>query len=239
MRTRPSATTLLSLIVLTISLTAAAQNWGFLYSGGKFTNIAYPGGYYGDARGINNSGQIVGTFWNKMHYEAFGYVYTNGDYQSVSYPGTGHTELYGINDLGIIVGWNGANGFVDDNYNFSDLAFVSPTIGCEFYASFPYGINDGEQIAGSCIDIPTVKWRGFIVDHGKLKEIAYPGAANTYVYGINNAGAVVGYSTGTITSGFVYQNGVFTLLNVPGSGQTVPTAINNLGQVVGYYPAKD
>ena len=65
--------------------------------------------------------------------------------------------------------------------------------------------------------------------------VEVPGATATFVYGINNAGAVVGYYTGTSSSGFVYQNGVFTPLNVPGSGGTVPTAINNLGQVVGYY----
>ena len=68
-------------------------------------------------------------------------------------------------------------------------------------------------------------------------QIDYPGAADTYVYGMNDQRQVVGYydTSGGTVSGFLWSNGVFTQLDYPGSLSTYAFGISNDGSVVGYY----
>ena len=66
--------------------------------------------------------------------------------------------------------------------------------------------------------------------------IDFRGAKNTYLYGINNAGEIVGYyEDGTrYDHGFLYTGRNFTTFDVPGPG-TYPGGINDFGEIVGYY----
>jgi hypothetical protein len=68
-----------------------------------------------------------------------------------------------------------------------------------------------------------------------------PGYTNSYAYGINDAGVIVGdlHAPGNLGRPFVYSRGVMTNLNdliPPGSGLTLLSArgINNAGQIVGW-----
>ena len=54
------------------------------------------------AVGINNEGQIVGSFNNNVTY--LGFLYTDGVYTTISMPGSPVTEPLGINDARQIVG---------------------------------------------------------------------------------------------------------------------------------------
>src|SRR5262249_6068130 len=67
--------------------------------------------------------------------------------------------------------------------------------------------------------------------------IAVPGAASTELYGINDAGQMVGqYGDGMGTQhGFLYNSGSFTQIDVPGASKTLVSGINNAGQIVGSY----
>ena len=63
-----------------------------------------------------------------------------------------------------------------------------------------------------------------------------PDATNTYAYGINNAGQIVGYYTdsGGKSHGFLLDvDGSYTTLDVPGATATYPVGINDAGQIVG------
>ena len=64
-----------------------------------------------------------------------------------------------------------------------------------------------------------------------------PGAYDTFVAGINAAGAVAGYyQDQTGQHGFVYNGGTYTALDpVPGAFATQATAINGSGEVAGFY----
>jgi hypothetical protein len=67
--------------------------------------------------------------------------------------------------------------------------------------------------------------------------IDYPGAAATFLWGINNSGAIAGYypdPTTGLDHGFLYAGGSFTSINCPNATQTLPFGINNAGSVVGY-----
>jgi hypothetical protein len=54
-----------------------------------------------------------------------------------------------------------------------------------------------------------------------------PGASDTYLYGINEAGEIIGFNSGANPSAFVLSAGFFT--PVPGNAY----GINDSGQIVG------
>lgn len=67
-------------------------------------------------------------------------------------------------------------------------------------------------------------------------KIDFPGASRTNVYGINDAGVVVGwYTDDLVYSGFLYNGSTFTSLQVPGAYFTDALGINNAGMIVGEY----
>jgi probable HAF family extracellular repeat protein len=56
------------------------------------------------------------------------------------------------------------------------------------------------------------------------------------VFGINNAGQIVGAYIGSSTiNGFLLDQGNYTTLDVPGASYTSAQGINASGQIVGYY----
>ena len=76
---------------------------------------------------------------------------------------------------------------------------------------------------------PSTVWSGYTY---QLFDV--PGATQTTIYDINNAGALVGlYSTGAGYSGYLYSGGSITTLLVPGSYASFPYGINERGDVVG------
>ena len=60
-----------------------------------------------------------------------------------------------------------------------------------------------------------------------------PNSVNTYAFGINNAGQIVGQSD---AAAYVYNGGVFTALDLPFAvNYATATGINNSGQIAGFY----
>jgi uncharacterized membrane protein len=74
---------------------------------------------------------------------------------------------------------------------------------------------------------------------GTYRQIDVPNAKQTFIYGINSAGDVVGsYQDPSGSShGFLLQGGVYTKIDYPGVGAVVnvATGINDSGQIVGYF----
>lgn len=67
--------------------------------------------------------------------------------------------------------------------------------------------------------------------------IDFPGARDTFAYGINPKGDVVGSydDAGSNTHGFLLHGGTFTGIDFPGASFTVAFGISPQGDVVGYY----
>ncbi len=86
---------------------SGADSAGFLLNGSTLTSIEFPGSTFTQAFGLNNEGQVVGTYIDAagvMH----GFVYdaSTGTFQTVDDPlGIGTTTINGINDKGQIVGF--------------------------------------------------------------------------------------------------------------------------------------
>jgi hypothetical protein len=109
--------------------------------------------------------------------------------------------------------------------------------------SVPFGagladvaINDNGDIAGSSFYLSTLSNpAGFLLPRNGAPpiQIDYPGATDTYVQGINNQGAVVGYAFNSTTIvGFTEIGGTFT--PVTAGALTYSDGINNNGDITGY-----
>jgi uncharacterized membrane protein len=74
-----------------------------------------------------------------------------------------------------------------------------------------------------------------------FRTVDFPGAVSTFLYGINNAGQMVGayIDDGEASHGFLLDNGVFTTIDFPDSRDTVAAGINNLGVITGQYNDSD
>ena len=68
--------------------------------------------------------------------------------------------------------------------------------------------------------------------------IDFPGATDTYVFGINDSGEIVGFfrEAGRSGHGFLRSaTGAFTAIDVPGAATTSALKINRVGQIVGTF----
>jgi probable HAF family extracellular repeat protein len=197
------------------------------------------GGVTSSAYAINEFGQIAGYADDGAALHAFLYsagvmaslgtldfyqsgVFDINDYGQMSgvvVPFTGEPHAV-VLDGGAVVDLGSAIAGGSQGWNINNLGMVTGYAwGSGAYRSFLYGADR-------------------IVDLGTLA-----GFRDTYVYGLNDAGQIVGAATNTMTSvshAFLYSGGVMIDLNdlvAPESGWeylTAAFAINNAGQITGY-----
>ncbi|HLW46351.1 MAG TPA: hypothetical protein VKW09_01105 [bacterium] len=104
----------------------------------------------------------------------------------------------------------------------------------------PVGVNAAGQVIVNYMDA-TYHVRAALIDaKGNVTPIVVPGAYQTLVYAINNAGQIVGsYYTYQFTTHGFYRDpaGAYSTVDYAGdaSSQTQAMDINDLGQIVGSY----
>jgi len=219
-----------ALAVVALAATATAAEAQYTY-----TKIMYPGSTWTEASGINDAGQIVGTYTDTAGV-AHGFLYQNGVYSKLDYPGMAHNYAFGINEAGHVVG------------SFSEILPRGP-----YHASLRVGTTWSEyDFPGNETDGRAINSNGDIVgiynagygtpDHGFLKvgdtytSVDYPGASLTYVFGLNDAGWVTGtYRDGTgLLKGFAYKDGAYSSIMYPTATETYIGGINNQNAMVGW-----
>ena len=163
-----------------------------------------------------------------------------GSFGMIDFPRASGTIADGINNKGHIVGGDGGS----DVLSYPTHSFVLK--GNSFRAiDYPgaisteaNAINDSEVVVGYYKD-SAGGVHGFRFSGGTYLPIDHPRAkqpVGTVVWGINNAGDIVGgYGDGTKSSGFLLSNGVYSDIFVPGSVYTLALGINTFGQIVGWY----
>ena len=82
---------------------------GFLYDGGNFTAIEFPGAIATYCEGINNYGHIVGSYFDPAEIR-HGFIYDGSKFITIDIPSAYATRCIGINDFGQIVGQIGYGG---------------------------------------------------------------------------------------------------------------------------------
>lgn len=139
-------------------------NTGFLLdSSGNITDLN------GHAGGINNAGQVVGSYSDTGG--THGFIYNNGTYTTLDDPlATDGTFATAINDTGQIVGAyynaSGEHGFL---YNAGTFYTVDNPLGVG--GTYLTGINDYGQIVGNYIDSDGIS-HGFLGNIGFSAEVA-------------------------------------------------------------------
>jgi hypothetical protein len=120
----------------------------------------------------------------------------------------------GINKWGTIVGiygsFSSSHGFKRwSNGTTHTLDFP----GAQPASTSPAGLNDLGTVVGTYRDATTTLHHGFIFHNGQWATLDYPHASDTRLFGITNAGQIIG-SAGSL---FLYENGTFKVISVPNS----------------------
>jgi uncharacterized membrane protein len=215
----------------------------FTHAQFTFVSIDYPGGFGTRARGINNHGQIVGSYFDQYG-NLHALLIEKGKFIPLA-PGTildTYSDAFKINDRGDVVGWvcpDTCHAFLYNKGVVTTLDFPG--------ASDTYGwdINESGTVAGVW-DLFDSQGNflyegGFLWKDGNFTEVTYPGAGDTGVTAINARGDFAGvWDTGltaTTTSSFVFSKGVFTNFDAPFPDVylTQPDGMNSQGKIVGQF----
>jgi probable HAF family extracellular repeat protein len=218
----------------------ANTDWhGFLFSGGVYTTIDYPGSTSTVLTGLNNAGQIVGNV--EVPQVGFLYDVATQTFTTIAYPGATVTFPSSINDAGAIVGWYSPHERKINAFELVGSAYMtispSPRPRAQSLAT---GITQAGTVAGY---IETSANTGeFLFRNGTYQVFSIPGALGSLVEGVNPQGtALVGYYEGPngYTYGFVYQDRSLETLQFPSAFYTYATGVNSEGEVVGYFEGQN
>jgi hypothetical protein len=197
----------------------------------SFTTIDVPGATGGtSANGINNSGQIVGSFSDASG--SHGFIDTGGSFTTIDVPGaTGGTSASAT--AARSSGGYGSHGFLYSAGSFTTIDFPTVLV----TSTNAFGINNRGQILGSYTQQSALGPIGFLDTDGNFQSIRFPGnTGGTSTFGINNSAQIVGmYNDSTGNHGFLDIGGTFTTIDVTGALATSVYVINNSGQIVGRY----
>lgn len=211
---------------------AANTTHGFLYNG-SMVNLS-PGSVTGGAQGINVSGQVVGWYSNGgSGTQAF--LYSSGVETNLgTFPTGSNTYPLSINTGGQVVGYTYQQGITAEQ----PFQIQSGTTTITNFSGAFQMITASGQIVGGHYLSDTV-WHAY--SNGAVTDLGTLGGSNSWAYGINTTGQMVGDSNTASGAdhGFIYSNGTMTDLNTlidPTLGWTLQTAyaINDNGQIVGW-----
>jgi hypothetical protein len=184
---------------------------GFIFNGGLYQTLNFPGAPYTIVQGINdNSNTAVGSYYGATLSSTHGFIESGGNFVSLDYPGaTSGMSLTGTNNNGLMVGYyrdgTGSHGFTYQGGVFQPVNDPNAlNNGYPYYGTLAYGINQAGQIVGNYIDTNGSS-HGFIKTGSTYSTLDDPNATGgTYVYGINDSGTIVGqYFAGGKSYGFI------------------------------------
>ena len=154
----------LVLVVLSVALALAQTPMntslapaGVVSGSFSFTTIDFPGANQTRALGLNDNGDIVGTYRDSSGV-FLGYLLSQGNFTTVDVPGSIQTRVLAINNLGVIGGHfldssRVRHSFLLNHGAFTIFDFPGAT------ATILQGMNDRDQVVGGYVDssgTPTV-----------------------------------------------------------------------------------
>jgi hypothetical protein len=179
---------------------------GFLLAEGKFRTVDFPGAVSTALRGINNLGDVSGTYSIvDLNADELGFIIP-GRGPPISFrlsdpTGTG-IVVGGINDLRQLVGYytdatSTLVGFLRQPSGQFESVIVPGAASTQVL-----GINDCGIVVGTYGDGSTA--HGFYGRPGELHSFDLPGAGATFAQGINNEGRITGrYATAGVPHAFI------------------------------------
>jgi probable HAF family extracellular repeat protein len=252
-RSLPSYYNLLDLgPVLSITSQANALNaWGdvagmgtnaqrnrdaMLYHTGVARDIGTLGGIYGNARGINDLGVVVGEANKAGNTATHAFRYANGVMTDLGTLGGTKSRASAINDAGVIVGRATlsqdlyTHAFVYANGVMRDLGTLG---GVNSEAN---AVNNAGLIVGGSFN---AHWgfHAFRFAGGVMTDLGTLGGSYSDAFGVNDSGLIVGQSKlprDTANHAFVYANGVMRDLGTLGGPSSRADDVNANGAIVGF-----
>jgi probable HAF family extracellular repeat protein len=220
-----------------VGVTGLAGSWygvPFLYHNGAMTAISE---WTGDARGINDSGQVAGSVTPPGEMMPHAFLYQDGLFTDLGalpgYSNQPYALAYAINSSGMIVGDSKNGAFVYQDGVMRLLKRLS--------ARVAYAVNDGGDVVGliETVRLSALSDRGFLYHDNVLIDIGtVDGSPDSHSIpmGINNKRQVVGMAGVATTNegcAFLYENGSMRCLGTLRGGYSYAQGINNNGEVVG------
>jgi uncharacterized membrane protein len=162
---------------------------GFVYKNGKFTDIPGPAGALDvGASGINDKGQIVGTFQdvNGVH----GFLLIGKTYTTLDEPeAVGFTAATGTNDHGkVTVYWQDGN-LVSHASVYKGGVYTTVDVP-NATGSAAFDIDNGGDIVYGWTDATTT--HGALLHNGTYYQVDFPGALASDAHGINDKHTIIG-----------------------------------------------
>jgi uncharacterized membrane protein len=238
-------------LILGVSLVAGSLAFSPASAGAAepvFTPLDYPGAARSAAFGINNLGQVVGDYTDRLDITSLhGWVWTDGVFTPLDFPGQNElTRGYAINDLGDIVGiWRHSRGSaLFRGFVLIDGVYTSLDVGGPDGSTSPTGIDDAGNIVGSFCGLPFTEsckkggiWSGFYLEKasGALTIIQWPGSPYTEAWKSNGT-QILGRYLGADGNFhlYTYDIGGGTINDIlqagyPGAVETASQGFSNTG----------
>jgi probable HAF family extracellular repeat protein len=180
--------------------TASGSLFGYSYARGKFQVISVPGAANTEPHGINDRGEVVGTYTTPgglEEREQKGFIYEDGQVTVLTAPGGGAVTPNDVNNSGEVVGTYVVDGqshgfiYLHGRYTTLDVPGATNTT--------PTGINSQGDVVGYYQDASFV-YHGFLEHDGRFTTIDDPKADYaTWPEDINDRGEIVGVYVNTTT----------------------------------------
>ena len=163
---------------------------GFVYRQGKFSTVTVPRATATQVMGINDLGDIVGTYQVSGPLNFHGFIRHDGVFTTIDDPKASFgTTAFGINKNGDIVGsYDNSHGFVFKNGTYRTLD--APQLPGEPHNTQLNGINNLGWIAGQVFTGGI--WRGFWLVGNDFDFVEAAGADDSQITGINGHSDLVG-----------------------------------------------
>jgi hypothetical protein len=247
---------------------SGADVGAFYSASGLLTTFTVPGSFDTDARGVNNSDTVVGTYDTFGFPQEAGFVRrADGGISTYLFPGSQVTEFDGINDAGTVLGFQFTSASNSGQFLLQRNGKVRSIPVPAGHAPGEIGwvaLNNDETLLGSRFDATTGAISTLIAHDRTIETVDIPGANDILPGTINNAGEVSGTydfrgPTFFVSHGFVrsrkghvatvdykFDWPVTETVNLFGpvdltflsDSGTVVNAINDRGQLIGYASAQ-
>ena len=202
--------------------------------------------------GLNDSGVTVGFSSNhnaaNMMNPNFGFYTWAGRFHLVNFPTHNNSspavnQLLGVNNSDVAVGFYTDAKGNNHGYTYSILRHRFRSITIRGATSLTASaINNAGDIAGFFTNSAGATKAFLLYPNGRVITLAFPRAASTQAFGVNDAREVVGtYTTGSGSSaktfGFTWSSrtGFKSVSDPLGLGTTTINGVNDAGDLVGFY----